>query len=69
MEAGKEHHQKFKYKGLFVTDLDGTLLTDQKKIAPVDLKALNRLRDKGYLIAIATGRSNYSFNKLVTTMG
>lgn len=57
------------YKGLFVTDLDGTLLTNQREIAAVDLKALSRLRQMGFLTAIATGRSNYSFNRLMDALG
>lgn len=55
--------------GLFVTDLDGTLLNNQRQISITDLQALHRLRDLGYLSAIATGRSNYSFNKLMDTLG
>ncbi len=58
-----------KYKGLFVVDLDGTLLTSTRHIAPQDLTALFRLRAMGYLIAIATGRSNYSFNQLIAKLG
>lgn len=56
-------------KGLFVTDLDGTLLNTRRQISGSDLHALQRLRDLGYLSAIATGRSNYSFNKLMETLG
>ncbi len=57
------------HRGLFVVDLDGTLLTSDKQIAPVDLLALTRLREMGILIAIATGRSNYSFNLLMEKFG
>ncbi len=56
-------------KGLFVVDLDGTLLTTDKQIAPADLSALIRLREMGFLIAVATGRSNYSFNLLMENFG
>ena len=52
-------------KGLFVTDLDGTLLNDQRQIGPQDLAALDRLHRMGVLIAFATGSSNYSFHKLM----
>lgn len=65
----KEQSGKRQHKGLFVSDLDGTLLTDQREIAAVDLEALSQLREMGYLVVIATGRSNYSFNKLMTTLG
>ncbi|PHR29944.1 MAG: haloacid dehalogenase [Desulfotalea sp.] len=56
------------YKGLFVTDLDGTLLTDEKTFNPKDLAALKTLREEGFLVAIATGRSAYSFNGLIENL-
>ena len=58
-----------KYKGLFVTDLDGTLLTDAKTFDERDLDALQALRDQGYAVAIATGRSDYSFHTLMASLG
>lgn len=58
---------KGKHKGLFVTDLDGTLLNGHRQISSEDLDSLRRLRRDGYLVAIATGRSNYSFEKLLLT--
>ncbi|MGB3210196.1 MAG: HAD family hydrolase [Desulforhopalus sp.] len=58
-----------KLKGLFVVDLDGTLLTSERKFAPTDLEALCRLRTRGYLVAIATGRSNHSFELLIENLG
>lgn len=48
---------------LFVTDFDGTLLNDDKAISSRDLETLARLQDKGTVVAIATGRSLYSFQK------
>lgn len=60
---------KIKYKGLFVTDLDGTLLTDAKTFNERDLDALQILRDQGYAVAIATGRSDYSFHTLMESLG
>ncbi len=65
----KDNYRKEDYRGLFVSDLDGTLLTNEQKIAPADLEALSQLRKMGYLTAIATGRSNYSFNKLMNSLG
>ncbi len=50
-------------KSLFITDLDGTLLTDDKTIAKQDLATLSRLREKNIVTAIATGRSLYSFQR------
>ena len=58
-----------KCKGLFVVDLDGTLLSSERQIASDDLLALARLQKMGYLTAIATGRSNYSFVQLITKLG
>ncbi len=57
------------YQGLFVVDLDGTLLTSEKRVAPIDLAALFRLRQKGFLVAAATGRSNHSFALLMEELG
>ena len=54
-----------KGKRLFVTDLDGTLLDDHKRIAPRDLAALARLRQLGVSVALATGRSDYSVDRLL----
>jgi len=55
-------------KRLFVTDLDGTLLNDHKQIAPQDLAALVRMRQMGVSVALATGRSDYSFAKLLENL-
>lgn len=69
MKAIKGHYRTKNYKGLFVVDLDGTLLTSERQIAQKDLNALTRLREMNYLIAIATGRSNYSFEQLMVKLG
>ena len=50
-------------KSLFITDFDGTLLTDEKTIAKQDLATLSRLRKNNTITAIATGRSLYSFQR------
>lgn len=50
-------------KNLFITDFDGTLLTDEKSIAREDLAILSRLRQNNTITAIATGRSLYSFQR------
>ena len=47
------------YQGIFVSDLDGTLLRDGR-ISTEDLSALRRLGELGILRVIATGRSLYS---------
>jgi len=47
-------------RGLFVTDLDGTLLNDNRRVNPIDFAALQQLREDGFVTAAATGRSDYS---------
>ncbi|MBF0234953.1 MAG: HAD-IIB family hydrolase, partial [Desulfamplus sp.] len=54
---------------MFVTDLDGTLFTDDKRIDAIDLDALKYLGKVGIVRAFATGRSLYSFQKAVKKMG
>lgn len=53
-------------RGLFVTDFDGTLRTDQGGYSDNDLEALERIKEFGFIRAIATGRNLYSFNKAVS---
>jgi HAD superfamily hydrolase (TIGR01484 family) len=48
---------------LFVIDFDGTLLNDDRAVSFRDMETLARLRDKGVVVAIATGRSLYSFQR------
>ncbi len=43
-------------KKLLVVDLDGTLLTTDKKILPRDLEAISRLTERGHYFAFNTGR-------------
>lgn len=43
-------------KVIFMTDLDGTLLTDDKRILEKDLVAIERFRQGGGLFTVATGR-------------
>jgi Cof subfamily protein (haloacid dehalogenase superfamily) len=49
-------------KGLFITDLDGTLLRSDRTFAEADLNALKKLEDLQITRVIATGRSFFSFN-------
>ena len=53
--------QENSFKGLFVTDFDGTLLRADGTFAQEDLAALASLSRCGFKTAIATGRSLYSF--------
>lgn len=59
--TSESHH-----KGLFVTDLDGTLLKTGGGLNPVDLTALTALKEKNIIRAIATGRSLFSFKRAIT---
>ena len=43
-------------KVIFMTDLDGTLLTDDKRILPEDMAAVERFRRGGGIFTVATGR-------------
>lgn len=49
---------------IIMTDLDGTLLTDDKKILPKDMEAISRFRGGGGTFTLATGRG-YSMAKPV----
>lgn len=51
--------------GLFIMDLDGTLLRSDRTFADPDLKALKMLGDHNIVRAIATGRSLASFNTVI----
>jgi len=52
-------------KGLFIMDLDGTLLQSDRSFAAPDLAALKKLGELNVVRTIATGRSLASFNKVV----
>jgi hydroxymethylpyrimidine pyrophosphatase-like HAD family hydrolase len=54
-----------KTRGMFVTDLDGTLLRTDRTLAPRDLGALELLGEVGMARVIATGRMPYSFKRLM----
>ncbi len=56
-------------KKIFITDLDGTLFKDDKSVSQTDIKTLKQLRAKGVYIAIATGRSSYSFERALRSIG
>lgn len=52
---------------LFITDFDRTLLRDDKTISQKDINALKELKKHGIVSCIATGRSIYSFQKILKT--
>lgn len=44
-------------KTLYITDLDGTFLTPEKKVSPRSVEIINRLLAEGMLFSVATARS------------
>ncbi len=51
---------------MVVTDLDGTLLNNDRMISQQDLETLHSLRHQGVLRVIATGRNLYSARKVLS---
>ena len=47
-------------KTLYVTDLDGTLLTREERVSPYSIEKLNGLVERGMLLTFATARSAQS---------
>ncbi|WP_232218156.1 MULTISPECIES: HAD family hydrolase [unclassified Thermosipho (in: thermotogales)] len=54
---------------LILTDLDGTLLNDEKHVPERNIIALKRAMEKGIHISIATGRNYYSAKRYVEELG
>jgi hypothetical protein len=52
--------------GLFISDLDGTLLRSDRTFCASDLASLRRLEDHRVVRVVATGRSMFSFNRVQT---
>lgn len=50
---------------MVVTDLDGTLLTSDQTVSTQDFSTLVDLGNQGIIRVIATGRSPYSFQKVI----
>ncbi len=50
---------------MIITDLDGTLLTSQQKVSSTDYESLLRLERLGQIRVIATGRSPFSFSRVI----
>ncbi|MCP4398291.1 MAG: HAD family phosphatase [bacterium] len=50
---------------MVVTDLDGTLLSSARIVSPDNLATLEQLGQQGIVRVIATGRSLYSFQKVI----
>lgn len=54
---------------ILFTDLDGTLLNDQKQISEGNLSAIHKALEKGHKIVISTGRALTSARKQAETLG
>lgn len=52
-------------KVIFMTDLDGTLLTDDKRILAKDISAITRFREGGGIFTAATGRGYAMARRIV----
>ncbi len=52
-------------KKILAVDLDGTLFTDDKSIAKVNLEALNKMLDSGHILAVDTGRPGHVLEKVL----
>lgn len=51
-------------KTLYVTDLDGTLMHNDKSVSPGSVDIINKLIEKGMYFTYATARSIYSSHKI-----
>ncbi|NHM29461.1 Cof-type HAD-IIB family hydrolase [Neobacillus terrae] len=56
-------------KGMIFFDIDGTLLNHDKALPSSTKKAINRLKDLGHELAIATGRAPFMFEDLRNELG
>lgn len=54
---------------ILFSDLDGTLLDDDKNVSGADLAAINAMLDKGHRFVIATGRPVYSAKVVARNLG
>ncbi len=51
-------------RSLIFFDIDGTLLNHEKKLPATTKAAINKLKEQGHEVAIATGRAPFMFEKL-----
>ncbi|TYP56158.1 Cof-type HAD-IIB family hydrolase [Thermosediminibacter litoriperuensis] len=57
-----------KYR-LVVTDLDGTLLDNEKRVSEANIEAVERLRKAGIMFTIATGRGERAAGPFIKLLG
>ena len=58
-----------KEKMMLCSDLDGTLLTDDKEISEKNIDAINRMLSEGHYFVISTGRPVASGREIVKQLG
>jgi Cof subfamily protein (haloacid dehalogenase superfamily) len=54
---------------LFVSDLDGTLLSFEKKVTQQDIAALKGLKENGVDVCLASGRMDVEIGEILTMIG
>lgn len=54
---------------IILCDIDGTLLNSEKKVTPKTIEAIKKVREKGILFGLATGRTLAGVKKLIVTWG
>lgn len=65
-QTGRSAEEPVKqYKGIIFTDFDGTLYHKETQIHPDNFAALLKARSEGFLTVINTGRSLYSFHRVM----
>lgn len=56
---------KKEYRGMVVTDFDGTICHQDNRFNPRDLETLRRIKSRGFVRVIATGRSMQSLERVI----
>lgn len=54
---------------LIITDVDGTILTDDKKMPQEVVKAIFKIKEKGILFGVASGRAKLTIDKVMPKYG
>jgi len=54
---------------MFVFDIDGTLLNDDKKIVHETIGILKKAQSLGHVVCLATGRSPFQLNEIINEIG
>ena len=50
-------------------DIDGTLLDEEKRIPPSAIETIERLKENGVRVALATGRAPFMFRDILAQLG